>query len=102
MFSNGVYFRHFKPSGILALNITNTHLDLAPVVESLSRSLGKHAAVIRNDEDEDREVFPAAWALISSKPFTFPAILKNAEEPASRPDLRVWTDDYNNLFQILK
>jgi hypothetical protein len=29
-------------------------------------------------------------------------ILAAAEGPAPRPDLRAWTDDYNNLFQILK
>lgn len=97
-----LYFRHLKPSGILALNITNTHLDLAPVVEQLGRELSKHTVVVENSTDEDREIFHARWALVSSRPFTDPAILDAAEEPASRPGMRAWTDDYNNLFQVLK
>jgi hypothetical protein len=97
-----LYFRHLRPTGILALHITNTHLDLAPVVETLTRKLGKHAVMITNDRDEDREIYSATWALLSSKPLTSPAIQEAAEELPYRPELRPWTDDYNNLFQILK
>ncbi len=97
-----VYFRHLKPAGILALNITNTHLDLAPVVQKLAAVLGKHLVIVTNDPDEDRKFHRARWALVSSKPVTDPAILDAAEDITPRPDLRVWTDDYNNLFQILK
>jgi spermidine synthase len=97
-----LYFRHLKPEGILALHITNTHLDLPPVVETLRRALGKHAVMIINDRDEDREVYTATWALISSRPFTSPLIEDTAKELPYRPELRPWTDDYNNLFQILR
>jgi len=97
-----LYFRHLKPTGILALHITNTHLDLEPIVDSLSRALGKEAILIENDRDEEKKVYSSNWALISSRPITSPKILNVAEELANRPDLRVWTDDYSNLFQILK
>ncbi len=97
-----LYFRHLKPGGIAALHITNTHLDLVPVVEKLSRALHKHAVLISNETDEERMIYRSQWALVSSQPITAPAIRKAAEKLASRPDLRVWTDDYNNLFQILK
>ncbi len=97
-----LYFHHLRPTGILALHITNTHLDLAPVVDTLTRKLGKHAVMITNDRDEDREIYTATWALISSRPLTSPAIQEAAEELPHRPELRPWTDDYNNLFQILK
>lgn len=97
-----LYFRHLKPEGILALHITNTHLDLAPVVEKLARELGKHAVLIVTDKDEDEKVYSTRWALLSSKPFTSPALVDAAEELTHRAGLRLWTDDYNNLFQILK
>lgn len=97
-----VYFRHLKPSGILALNITNTHLELAPVVGKLAAALGKHLVIVTNEPDDERKFRRARWALVSSDPITSPTILAAAEKTAARPDLRVWTDDYNNLFQILK
>ncbi len=97
-----LYFRHVKPGGILALNITNSHLDLASVVEKLSLALGKRAVLVTNKEDKAREIYRARWALVSSKPIASSAIQNAAIKLVSRPDLRVWTDDYNNLFQILK
>ncbi len=97
-----LYFRHLKPGGILALHITNTHLDLEPVVRKLSDDLGKHALLVSTDSDERHNLFRSKWALISSQPIEDPAIENAAEELPSRPELRAWTDDYNNLFQIVK
>jgi hypothetical protein len=58
--------------------------------------------LVTNNEDKVREINHARWALVSSKPIASSAIQNAATRLVSRPDLRVWTDDYNNLFQILK
>jgi hypothetical protein len=97
-----LYFHHLKLSGILALHITNTHLDLAPVVRKLCDELGKQAILISTDSDEQHNLFRSQWVLISSQPLEDPAIKKVAEKLIARPGLHAWTDDYNNLFQILK
>jgi spermidine synthase len=97
-----LYFRHLKPNGILALHITNRHLDLEPIVDRLSRELAKHAVLIANDRDEEKKIYSSDWVLVSSRSIMSPKIIDAAEELETRPDLRVWTDDYSNLFQILK
>jgi hypothetical protein len=97
-----LYFRHLRPGGILALHITNTHLNLEPVVEKISTSLGRHAVLISTKLDEKRNIYHSRWALLTSRAIASPAIRKASEKLASRPDIRVWTDEYNNLFQILK
>jgi spermidine synthase len=97
-----LYFRHLKPDGILALHITNSHLNLEPVVDKLARALGKYAVIVVNEGDDDREIYYARWALLSSKPILSPLVTRVAAKLESRPDLRVWTDDYNNMFQILR
>jgi len=97
-----LYFRHLKPDGILALNITNSHLNMEPVVDKLAKVLGKYAVVVVNEDDDEREVYNARWALLSSQPIRSPLITKVAAKLESRPNLRVWTDDYNNMFQILR
>ena len=97
-----LYFGHLKPDGILALHITNAHLNMEPVVEKLARVSGKHAVVVMNENDPAREIYRARWALLSSEPFQAPQITKAAAKLESRPDMHVWTDDYSNLFQILK
>jgi spermidine synthase len=97
-----LYFRHLRPGGILALHVTNSHLNLPPVVETLRRGLGMYAVIITNERDGMRRVFSADWALLSSRQITDPEVVNSAGELPFRPELRAWTDDYNNLFQILK
>jgi hypothetical protein len=98
-----LYFRNLKPTGILALHLTNNHLDLAPVVKVLAQHLGKHALFITNESQPDWNISGALWALVSSERIALPTAPETrAWDAVFRPDLRVWTDDYNNLFQILR
>jgi len=97
-----LYFRRLKPGGILALNIANTHLNVEPVVERLAEALGKQALVVASPSMLQRNIFPAIWALLSSSPLNDPVLSASARKPAALAGLRVWTDDYNNLYQILK
>ncbi len=99
-----LYFRHLQPGGVLAMHVSNKHLELEPVVDTLARALGKHAVVIDTEDDDDNAVFAATWVLVSGRQsfFQFPLIFKAATPVRNRPGLRLWTDDYSNLFQILK
>lgn len=81
-------------------HITNSHLNLEPVVDGLCRVLGKRAVVLIDRDDAGKE--SSRWALVSSRALSAPAIASVACRIESRPELRVWSDDYNNLFQILK
>ena len=97
-----LYFRHLKPGGVLALHITNSHLDLGPVAEKLGRATGKQAVLVSSEGDSDNEIYGADWVLMSSSPLEPQALRKVSTRLVERPELRLWTDDYNNLFQILK
>jgi SAM-dependent methyltransferase len=99
-----LYFRHLQPGGVLAVHVSNTHLNLAPVVGLAADSLGKRAVVIDTSDDDDNAVFGATWVLVSGREsfFRYPFI-RHAATPVSRiAGLRMWTDDYSNLFRILK
>lgn len=99
-----LYFRHLQPGGVLAMHVSNKHLELAPVVDSLARSLGKHSVEIDNEDEPDSGVFESDWVLVSSRRdfFEFPLIVKAATPVEPRPGLRLWTDDYSNLYQLVK
>jgi hypothetical protein len=100
-----LYFRHLKPTGILAVHVSNRYLDLVPVVSRNARDFGK-AAIDVDDQDEEQDYFSNSdWVLVSSDSAIFrdPAFKSSSVQPARyRPGLRPWTDDYSNLFQILK
>ena len=97
-----LYFRHLKTTGILAIHISNRHLNLAPVVDQLSRSLNKYALLIENPGNENRGIYNSQWVLITSAPLRSSSILRVAKNISTSPKLRIWTDDYSNLFQILR
>jgi hypothetical protein len=97
-----LYWRHLTPQGILALHLTNTHLDLISAAERLSHALGKHAVWVESDLNEAQEIYNADWVLLTSDPLEIPDIAQVSKELRWRPGLRVWTDGYSNLFEILK
>ncbi|HQU50655.1 MAG TPA: fused MFS/spermidine synthase, partial [Casimicrobiaceae bacterium] len=98
-----IYERHVKPSGIIAFHVTNRFLDLAPVVEALAHAHGL-AAVLVSDDGKDTGSSVSDWVLLSKDPAALekPAIADAASEIAPRRDWRLWTDDFNNLVQVLR
>jgi hypothetical protein len=99
------YFRHLKPSGILAVHISNRYLDLAPVCARGALDFDKTATIVSDDGDESNFELPSTWVLLTSNPAWFKersfnyADLSAAVAP---PAFHEWTDNYSNIIQILK
>ncbi|HEV2687511.1 MAG TPA: fused MFS/spermidine synthase [Bryobacteraceae bacterium] len=101
-----VYYRQLKPGGILAVHVSNRYLDLIPVVAQNARDTGKAAIDVDDDADEyDDYLSSSDWVLVTADPVVFsqPAFQASGIKPVKpRPRFRPWTDDYSNLFQILR
>ena len=91
-----IYFHHLRPGGILALHITNRYLDLGPVVQGLAAASQKQAVLIHNAADRERGVYESDWSLVAADVQR----LGTSQTTAAR--VRPWTDDYSNLFRILR
>jgi SAM-dependent methyltransferase len=98
-----VYVRHMKPGGVIAFHVTNRFLRLSPVVKRIADDTGLHAALIE-DGAEDSELASTDWVLVTRDKALLerPGIAQYVSPIESIPGLGVWTDDFNNLFQILK
>jgi spermidine synthase len=99
-----VYFRHLKPGGILAVHISNRYLDLKPVLKEAAARFGKTARLVDDDSDADRGTYGTTWVLFADSPEVF---VREPLEGAVAPleadrSIRVWTDDYSDLYGILK
>lgn len=99
-----IYFRHLRPDGVLAVHVSNRYLDLKPVVRNLADRLGRSCLLIDTEDGEGDGTFGSTWVLVTSNQrfLEDPEIKAESKEVPARSDLRLWTDDYSNLFRILK
>jgi spermidine synthase len=99
-----VYFRHLKPDGVVAVNVSNRYVNLQPVVLRAAESLSKQAVVIVNPENEERAISSATWVLVSGRQTFFDreSIKQASAPPRQLAPLGVWTDDYSNLLRVMR
>ena len=97
-----IYRRHMKPGGVIAFHVTNRFLNLAPVVEALARAQGLHVMLIADIPDAPAS--SSDWVLLSDRAESLekPELTEAAKQIEVRDDWRLWTDDFNNLVQVLK
>jgi len=99
-----LYLEHLAPDGIIAAHITNLHLDLQPVFWQLAQYYD--LSIVRVDYAGDSNGgYASHWILLSRDPalLEIPAMQSRALNlDGFATNLKLWTDDYSNLFQILK
>jgi hypothetical protein len=97
------YLRHLKPGGVLMVNVTNTYLDLRPVMERAASDLGKIALYFHVMEDEDTFCSTSSWVAIVDPSIrqTAPELAKNGEVLKPNPNFRMWTDDFSSMWGVL-
>jgi len=100
----GLFFERLNPGGVLALHITNPSLDLASVVAASAEAWGASGLVITDPGYPELESSQSTWALVAQDPVALdiPEVTSRGQPLAIRTDLRTWTDDYSNLFAILR
>jgi hypothetical protein len=99
-----LYHAHLQPDGVLAVHISNRHVDLEPLIRSHAREIGWTAVLIENEEQKDNEVYAAPWMIVTAsesilKSESFSESIGNGSEDGESV---VWTDDYINLLGALK
>jgi hypothetical protein len=93
-----LYRQHLRqPDGILAVHITNTYLDLRPVV--LSAAAHYHLKSVWIHAPGDGLISAESeWILLSEG--TLPS--SQDQLPPVAANFKPWTDDYSNLFRVLR
>ncbi len=103
-----LYGEHLRPGGILAVNVTNRFLDLAPVLAATANELGLRGihqvdgAVSLDDTAVGKSA--SHWALLVR---AWPDLGAVARDPRWRPlDERVaaepWTDDHSDVLSVMR
>jgi hypothetical protein len=100
------YQRQLKSDGVMAFHISNSHLDLEPVVRALADKYGMTAVMVPPNNLDPREgKLPSVWMLLSANRVFLnqlaiaELVRMNANFPWRKPLL--WTDDYSSILPIL-
>jgi hypothetical protein len=98
-----LYLDQLKPGGILAFHITNSHINLEPVLALAGGHFGLHGVLIADNNPKSQLGAPSQWVLFSKDAdlFKAPAFAAIGRDLQTKPGIRLWTDDYSNLFQVL-
>ena len=98
-----VYLKHLKPGGAIAFHVTNRFLRLAPVVKKIADSHNLLTALVI-DEAEETAFSKTDWVIVTrDKALLDHEALAGKISPIDElPGLKLWTDDFSSLYQILK
>ena len=88
---------------MIIVNISTTYVDLAPVITQLAHHFGMETVII-SASNEDQGITASRWALLTADPKLLQtnAIAKRKEDLSKIRNVNLWTDDYSNVFQLLK
>ena len=103
-----IYMKHLKPDGVIVLQATNRFVDLMPVARNLADAHGLTAVLI--SDTPEFEQGPDYWlsmtdqVIMTRNPKILQAAAIRSVAQAIPRSTRVpmFTDDYINLFSILK
>jgi len=93
-----IYFRHLRPDGVLAVNVSNQYLDVKSIVERLAETFARQAVTVHSPDDPRLHTLEATWVLVA--PDGRFESMRNEGPSRSRAD--VWTDDYSNLLRAMR
>ena len=100
-----LYRQRLKPGGVIALHVSNSHLELGPVVARIADELGLQVAFIADPGVQgDPSTSVSDWVLLAEdrQVLDRPLIQEAATPIPQRADMRTWTDDYSNILQVLR
>ena len=97
-----IYLRELNPNGVLAIHISNRYLDLRPVVHEFAERFALRSGWVHDEGGPNSQ--PSDWILLArtNEILGQPEISSRLQSLDSQRKVRLWTDDYSNLFQILK
>ena len=99
-----LYLNRLAAGGALAVHISNINLDLEPVVLENARHFGLASALIKDPGDSQKHAFGSNWFLLAlDQTLLGTEEIKNAATDLSKiKSIRPWTDDFSNLFQVIR
>jgi spermidine synthase len=99
-----IYMRAVRPDGVIAFHVSNQYLELSQVVEQIAHDAGFRAVLVADRPTSTELTTPSNWVLVARNTAFLerPEIADFSTRIDFRAGLPVWTDQFSNLFQVLR
>jgi spermidine synthase len=112
-----IYLSHLREDGVITVNATNHFIDIIPIVSSIADFYKLNLFMIDSKDRDDEGVYAARFLILTKNKLFIERLkdltiennkLKEEEriteikEIEKQQNAPFWTDDFNNLFQVLK
>lgn len=97
-----LYLKHLSEDGILAIHITNRHVDLSPVCKGLADEFSLASVVMASMQNSETGTSHAVWVLMSRSEKTLRGVNPGGTQsfPLGEESI-LWTDDFSNLLSVM-
>lgn len=101
-----LYRSRLAENGVLAVHVSNKHLDLAPLVHRLAIESDLESRMIRATGDSSKGTTSSTWMILAAPELAFwhdEAITRGQSvTPKQLQDAPLWTDQHHNLVSVLR
>jgi spermidine synthase len=101
-----LYLSKLTPNGIVVFHISNSFVDLMPVLGRLKEEAGLVGFVQDGEGDFETNLYPTVWVVMARSREAFGPLAADErwrrQKLESRPDVGLWTDDFSNLFGVFR
>lgn len=104
-----LYLSKLAPEGRMLFHVSNKYLDLRPVVADLAASLNLISYAVIFDSQAQRAaggdgLDPSSWIAVARDAKELGTLTSNSswQKLETRPQAKIWTDDYSNVLGALK
>ncbi|MCB9524837.1 MAG: fused MFS/spermidine synthase [Myxococcales bacterium] len=100
----GGYLAKLTEGGVIAVNVSNRHLDLRPVVRAHAKHFALSLSEVTSKADKAQGLATARWMLLTRRPdlLEFIEDLGELDRVRDPDDQLVWTDDRAPLLPLLR
>ena len=106
-----LYWQHLAPGGVLAVHISNRHVDLQPVVYRHAQKRDLSPLFVKTEKNaltapSDTPQTPSQWILMTTDTQLSQRFLSlngvSEIDGQHQPDVPEWTDHYSSLWALLR
>jgi len=96
-----LYRQHLRKDSVLVVHVSNTHLNLRPVVRGAAEAFDKRFLMFSSDRPGEEDS-GSTWVVVTSNGVATERLTPHATYwPREAPQSLVWTDDSSSLLSVL-